>query len=302
VTPILRTAPAVAIISARHLANRFARVPDLSSLFERKRLHDSGTFAMTGLNQQHMLAINRSGWNQVAERFYGGTALPNYGPLAPTEETLQLLDPLQSIRVLEIGCGSGHSLQYLAERGAAELWGLDLSATQLAFAAELLRSYQPQLHLFESPMEINPGVPENYFDLVLSIYALGWATDLPATLALVAASLKPGGCFLFSWEHPVYSCLQYVDERFVMAQPYTLEGPVRLDSWCGVPIVQHKRTLATFVTTVLQAGLQLEQLIEGEFNAALAKDEHADPTRWYAAPRAHMMPTTFIVKARKPPS
>jgi SAM-dependent methyltransferase len=107
---------------------------------------------MTSLDQQHMLTINRTGWDQVAARFYGGTALPIYGPLTPTEATLHLLDPLQGTHVLEVGCGSGHSLRYLAERGAAELWGLDLSATQLAFAADVLHAYQPHLHLFESPV------------------------------------------------------------------------------------------------------------------------------------------------------
>src|SRR5258706_5918003 len=69
------------------------------------------------------LAANRSGWNKVAPLFHGGTALPEYGPLAPTEDTLTLLDQVPGSRVLELGCGSGHSLRYLAERGAQELWG-----------------------------------------------------------------------------------------------------------------------------------------------------------------------------------
>ena len=140
---------------------------------------------MPSLDRQHILTVNRDGWNQVAARFYGGTALPHYGPLAPTEETLQLLDPLHGTRVLELGCGSGHSLQYVAERGAAELWGLDLSATQLRFAANVLQDYQLGVHLVESPMECDPGLPKNYFDLIFSIYALGWTTDLDTTLALV---------------------------------------------------------------------------------------------------------------------
>ena len=62
------------------------------------------------------LATNRSGWNKVAPLFHGGTALPEYGPLAPTEDTLTLLDEVPGSRVLELGCGSGHSLRYLAER------------------------------------------------------------------------------------------------------------------------------------------------------------------------------------------
>ena len=123
------------------------------------------------------LAINREGWNQVADRFYGGTALPVYGPLAPSEDTLRLLPSAAGMRVLELGCGSGHSLLYLAERGAAELWGLDLSTAQLAFARDVLDAFEPRVRLFESPMEVNPGIPTGYFDLVLSIYGLGWTTD-----------------------------------------------------------------------------------------------------------------------------
>ena len=67
------------------------------------------------------LELNRAGWNRVAPRFHGGTALPIYGPLAPTEESLQLLGAIRGMRALELGCGSGHSLRYLAERGAAEV-------------------------------------------------------------------------------------------------------------------------------------------------------------------------------------
>jgi hypothetical protein len=60
------------------------------------------------------LATNRDGWNTVAPHFHGSTALPEYGPLAPTEDSLRLLDSTSGQRVLELGCGSGHSLLYLA--------------------------------------------------------------------------------------------------------------------------------------------------------------------------------------------
>src|SRR5689334_22233633 len=112
---------------------------------------------------ERVLATNRAGWNHVAPTFHGGTALPEYGPLAPTEDELRLLDPQPDLRALELGCGSGHSLRYLAERGAGELWGIDLSPVQIAFAAETLRPYAPRIRLFESPMEVNPGVPSDYF-------------------------------------------------------------------------------------------------------------------------------------------
>lgn len=244
------------------------------------------------------LAINRAAWDRVAPLFFGRAALPDYGPLAPTEETLGLLDLRPGMRVLELGCGSGHSLRYLAERGAAELWGLDLSATQLAFAADVLRELGGRVHLIESPMEVNPGIPTGYFDLVLSVYGLGWTTDLPATLAHVAGYLKPGGTLVFSGEHPAYGCLEYENGRYVVARPYTAEGPEPHESWNGARVVIQRRILSTFVTGVARAGLRVEALVEGD--CVPAPDSLTDPARWYTVPRARLIPTTFVLKARKP--
>ena len=246
------------------------------------------------------LATNREGWNHVAPRFHGGTALPEYGPLAPTEDTLRLLDGTADLRALELGCGSGHSLLYLARHGARELWGLDLSPVQIQFAAETLRPFAPRVRLFESPMEANPGLPESYFDLVFSIYGLGWTTDLPATMTLVNRYLRPGGCFLVSGEHPAYSCIDWNGTAYAVASSYFAEGPVRHASWKGVPIVIHRRTLGTFLGQIVKAGLNIEALVETPVDPASIKDEHVDKARWYSVARARLIPTTFIIKARKP--
>jgi SAM-dependent methyltransferase len=250
--------------------------------------------------RERFLAINRAGWNHVAPKFHGSTALPEYGPLAPTEDTLRLLDSPLDLRALELGCGSGHSLRYLAERGARELWGIDLSPVQLDFARETLRPFAPIVHMVESPMEIDPGIPAGYFDLVFSIYGLGWTTDLPATMALVARSLKPGGSFIVSGEHPAYSCLEWNGAQYAVVKPYLGEGAVEHASWKGVPIVIQHWTLGTFVEAVVQAGLRIERLVETALNTAAANAAHLDPARWYSVDRARAMPTTLILKARKP--
>jgi SAM-dependent methyltransferase len=245
------------------------------------------------------LAINRDGWNKVAPKYYGGTALPIYGPLAPTEESLGLLGSVEGKRILELGCGSGHSLKYLSERGASELWGLDLSSTQIAYATETLKSVEPPVRLFESPMEVDPGIPSDYFDLVFSIYGLGWTTDLPATFALVARYLKRGGSLVFSGEHPVYSCLENASEGYAFARSYLREGPEYHASWSGVPIVIQHSTLGTLINELVRAGLQLERFVETELDTAHATHAHVDPTRWYSIARARLAPTTLILKARK---
>ena len=252
------------------------------------------------IEAERVLATNRAGRNRVAPSFHGGTALPEYGPMAPTEDTLRLLEMTPELRALELGCGSGHSLRYLAERGAREVWGLDLSPVQVAFATVTLRDHVSRSRLFESPMEVNPGIPSDYFDLVFSLWGLGWTTDLPATMALVTDYLRPGGCFLLSGEHPAYSCLEWNGSQYVVSEPYGAEGAREHASWKGVPIVIPRRTLATVVREIIGAGLRIDALIESQFNRAAVTDSHRDPARWYSVDRARLMPTTLIIKARKP--
>jgi SAM-dependent methyltransferase len=149
-------------------------------------------------------------------------------------------------------------------------------------------------------MEENPGLPLDYFDLVISIYALGWTVNLPQTLALVHSYLKPGGVFIFSWEHPTYSCLEYQPEAYFFKHPYLEEGPVIHETWNGVRIVITHRRLSTFINTALSAGFEMQQLIEANFNPTIAREDHRAPERWYSVQRAQLCPTSFILKLRRP--
>jgi SAM-dependent methyltransferase len=253
------------------------------------------------LDRSAVKETNRAGWNKAAHYFYGGTALPIYGPLAPTEDDLKLLDPISGKRILEIGCGSGHSLLYLSEHEAAELWGLDLSEAQIDYASELLQEKGYSARLFLSAMEENPGIPAGYFDMVLSIYALGWTYDLLHTLSLITSYLKPGGSFVFSWEHPFYSCLKSQDDQLVLKRSYSDEQPITRFAWAdNAAVIYYPRKLSTYLNGLIAAGLIIEQVIEGDANPSLVTEESSIPDSWYPLWRARMMPTTFIVKARKP--
>ncbi len=258
---------------------------------------------MSELQREEILSINQKGWNQVASIFHGGTALPKYGPLTATEEELNLIQDLSGKKVLELGCGSGHTLSYLWEaRNASELWGLDFSEEQIRFTREFLEEKNIPVELFLASMDENPGIPENYFDLVVSIYSLGWTPDLFRTLELIYSYLRPGGVFIFSWEHPTYRSLRYEAnlEKYVFEDSYLDEGPVVHPSWKGVEIVINHRKLSTYLNAISRSGLAIEQVIESEPNVALAREQDFVPEKWYSVPRAQVMPTTFIVKAHKP--
>lgn len=249
---------------------------------------------------EDILSINRRGWDYSAPRFFGGTALPSYGPLGPSEDVLRFLPPLDGARVLELGCGSGHSLLYLAHRGAAELWGLDLSPVQIAFAKDVLASLGPRARLVESPMEVDPDLPKGHFDLVLSVYGLGWTTDLDATFHNVFGYLRPGGALVFSGEHPAYSCLAFTPNGYVVTRPYTEVGPERHESWSGTPIVIQRRPLSAYLNSMAAVGFRFEALDESDVDPAFVKPRHEDPARWYSVARATAMPATFVIRAVKP--
>lgn len=259
---------------------------------------------MSELQREKIVSINQNGWNKVARFFYGGTALPQYGPLAATEDQLHLIPDLTGKKALEIGCGSGHTLAYLWEKKtASELWGLDLSEEQIRFSTELLQEKNIPAKLILSSMDENSAdIPEKYFDLVVSIYALGWTPDLGRTLEFIASYLKPGAVFIFSWEHPAYQYLNYESNlgKYIFEGSYLEEGPVIDPSWKGVEIVINHRTLSTYLNAVIESGLLIERVVETEPNVALARQQDYAPEKWYSLPRARCIPTTFIVKARKP--
>lgn len=249
-------------------------------------------------DRQRFLETNRASWDKIAAQYKGRTALPLYGPLAPSEEELGLLGDVRGLNVVEIGCGSGHSLAYLHARGAGELYGLDLSPAQIRTAEQTAGEHGFSPRLFCCPMEDDPGIPAGHFDLAISIYALGWSVDLAATLGHIVRYLRPGGVLVFSWEHPVYSCLKTTPKGIVLDRSYSEEGPVEKLSWKGEPIVMHARKVSTLLNAVIDAGFTVERVNEGDLREQ--GTEQADfPHRWYSKARARMMPTTLIVKARR---
>jgi SAM-dependent methyltransferase len=188
------------------------------------------------------------------------------------------------------------------KKQASELWGLDLSQEQIQYAKDYLAKENIPAKLFLASMDENPGIPESYFDLVVSIYSLGWTPNLPRTLSLVYSYLKPGGKFLFSWEHPVYQCLDYDAslEKYVMRRSYLDESPEFNPSWKGVEIVIQPRKLSTYINAISDAGLVIERMFESEVDMNFARPQDYAPEKWYSVPRAKLIPTTFIVKAFKP--
>ncbi|ETT67513.1 SAM-dependent methyltransferase [Paenibacillus odorifer] len=252
-----------------------------------------GVAISVDMNTNAIHETNSLFWDTKGNDVLGATALPLYGAFV-SEEQCQLFGDVSGKKLLEIGCGSGQSLQYLGERNASELWGTDISENQIEKTRQLLTAHGLSANLICSPMEEECGLPEDYFDFVYSVYAIGWTTDLEGTFSRIASYLKKDGSFIFSWSHPIHKCVVAENDMLVFKKCYFDE------SWYSVSLEESTltlsdRKLSTYVNALSKAGYVIEQMIEQSDDELMqSRDDKSD-----FAKKAKMLPVTFVIKARK---
>lgn len=232
-------------------------------------------------------------WDTKGTDLLGATSLPLYGAFV-SEEKCRLFGDVSGKKLLEIGCGSGQSLQYHGERNAAELWGMDMSELQIKRTKQHLKACGLSATLICSPMEEECGIPEDYFDFVYSVYAIGWTTDLEGTFSRIASYLKKDGVFIFSWSHPIHKCVAVEEDKLVFKKPYFDQ------SWYSVSLGESTltlsdRKLSTYVNALAKAGFVIEQMIEESDEDMMGSGNK--PSDF--AKKAKLLPVTFVIKAKK---
>lgn len=244
-----------------------------------------------------VLVQNKKSWDNMADSWFGSTALPTYGCLIPKEDELKLFPVLKGRKVLDIGCGSGHSLKWCGDKGALELWGLDISTKQIDNARKFLEINSYEHRLFNSPMEADCGLPKEYFDVIYSIYAIGWTVDLQTTFHNISAYLKKDGVFIFSWDHPLMHSIDIQDNSVIFNGRYTNDEDFSYIQR-GNPVTIKNRKLSTYINALANSGLMVERLIEETDKEILSRPAEFS-SGFYSPFKAKKFPLSFIIKARK---
>src|SRR5262245_31918393 len=108
-------------------------------------------------------------------------------------ETFRLLGDVRGKRMLDFGCGSGHTGVYLALLGA-EVWGFDLSSVGVQLAQQTAERYGLSSRArFECMDAAQLTYPDASFDLVLGIGVLHHVIKYPRVAENAVRILKPGG-------------------------------------------------------------------------------------------------------------
>ena len=168
---------------------------------------------------------------------------------APEWPTLRAMLPdLAGKRVVDLGCGFGWFCRWARDAGAATVLGLDVSDKMLARARQT--TSDPAISYRRADLE-TLELP-TAFDLAFSSLTLHYLVRLDALFATLHRALLPGGRFVFSAEHPLYT---------EPGPDYLDEGP-RTTDWLAPGVVKQHRTLATYLNLLIAAGFTVRRVEE----------------------------------------
>jgi SAM-dependent methyltransferase len=249
-----------------------------------------------------MWNANAAAWTEMSR-----AGFDRYRDLVNTPAFFELLPPVDGLVCLDLGCGEGHNTRLLAGKGA-RVAALDVAESFITAAAGQDRSGICYM------VGDGAAVPfcSSAFDAVTAFMSLMDVAEPERALGEVARVLRPGGFVQFSVSHPVMSTPigQWVNDESGVRQAraigdYFYEGPLTQTWTFGAApaqvrdqhrpftITYARRTLAGWLTAVLDAGLVIEAIAEPR------ADEQTATTHPQVAD-TRIAPFFLIVRARKP--
>lgn len=248
------------------------------------------------MEEQKFLKLDKDGWNSLSssDAPFSNASLPEYGPFMENEDKLQLFKNIKGKKVLELGCAAGNSLKYLYDKGAGEIWGLDISENQINKAKENV----PNAKLFVSQMENNPGIPTNYFDYVLLLYSIGYSSNIMNTIKKSYEYLKDGGQLIICWTHPFFNCLGVENEKVVVSKSYYDEtAQVIVKGQNKIELAQYNYKISTIINTIINNKLIIDKIIEEDPIFENHLGNYISP--FFDKKKLSVSPTTLILVSHK---
>ena len=207
---------------------------------------------------------------------------------------MELLGNVRGARILDLGCGDATLGAALLDQGATAYLGLDGSQNMVEHATRHLAETVGQV----LQADIRSWVyPRHAFDIVLARLVLHYIDDVNHVFQQIFQTLRTGGRFIFSVEHPVItSCDRawtegsarqawIVDDYFSIGQ--------RVTHWLGGQVIKYHRTVEAYFLSLQQAGFVVECLRESH-------PEHHRFTDEATYHRRKRIPLFLFLAARKP--
>jgi len=208
---------------------------------------------------------------------------------------LTALGDVDSLPVLDLGCGNGMSSRTLARRGA-RVTGVDLSPSLVARAQERERHEPLGITYLVADAASLPLFPDGGFARVTANTVLMDAADGAALLREAARLLLPGGRFVASLLHPCFEVPGHSDwaseetpagdrmMRRVWRYREPFSTPDYLTADQPAPIMRYHRPLSWYAARLREVGLLIDTLDEPIGDDVLAREKPQSLQRRRIAP------------------
>jgi ubiquinone/menaquinone biosynthesis C-methylase UbiE len=145
------------------------------------------------MNLLSMVKDSTKPYTRLESKFYDHFIAPSVaGFYSHFEQALGLMEGMDESLVLDVGCGGGQLLEYIAKRRPkVRAVGVDLSPDQIRRAKKRLEPYGSRMSAITASA-LDLPMPDNEFDLVLSIGSIKHWPDRLKGLEQCVRVLKPG--------------------------------------------------------------------------------------------------------------
>lgn len=176
-----------------------------------------------------------------------------------------MLPDLRGTRILDLGCGFGWFARWAREQGAQSVLGVDVSENMLKRAIAMTSDGSIEYQRLDlEQIELH----EANYDLAFSSLAMHYIENLTRVFTSVHHALVPGGWFIFSAEHPIYTAprnpawlIRKGSDRTWPIDQYLVEGP-RVTDWLTSGVIKQHRTIGTTINLLIRSGFTLTHLEE----------------------------------------
>ncbi|MGD6780995.1 MULTISPECIES: class I SAM-dependent DNA methyltransferase [Bacillaceae] len=176
----------------------------------------------------------------------------------------ELVGNIQNRTILDLGCGDASFGKELLQLGAKHYTGVEGSEQMVEAARSTLLELDATIH--NETME-SFNYPSASYDLVTARFAIHYVSDIDRLFQSIHETLKEGGKFVFSIQHPLttssFASKESGDKRGNwIVDDYFRDGE-RKEPWINQVVVKYHRTIEQYFTALRKAGFSVQDLREG---------------------------------------
>lgn len=176
----------------------------------------------------------------------------------------EMMGDVRERAVLDLGCGTATFGNELLDMGALQYTGLEGSLQMVQHARQELMD-RPNGHVIHMVLE-DWNASDSEYDKIVSRLVLHYIEDINRLFSSVYQSLKPGGSFVFSVEHPVMTSSYGLPKPAGQKQDWTVDNYFftgeREQEWLGSTVKKFHRTVEDYFAALQRAGFLVEQVRE----------------------------------------